>query len=89
MLAIGIGVNVAAFSLFNMVALEPLAGARSGLAGAAGAALAQILYERDAVSCRSVFYRDHAKTLSAVMAVLGVPPMQFDDDLQAGRALRL
>jgi predicted permease len=29
-----------------------------------------------------LFYGEHARTLSAAMAVLGVPPMQVDDDLQ-------
>jgi hypothetical protein len=28
------------------------------------------------------FYKEHAKTLSAAMAVLGVPPMQIDDDVE-------
>jgi MacB-like periplasmic core domain len=32
------------------------------------------------------FYRDHARTLSAAIAVLGVPPMQIDNDLQSTSA---
>jgi hypothetical protein len=33
-----------------------------------------------------LFYRNHAKTLSAAMAVLGIPPMQIDDDTQGTSA---
>jgi putative ABC transport system permease protein len=33
-----------------------------------------------------VFYRDHAKTLSATMAILGGPPMRLDDDLEPASA---
>ena len=33
-----------------------------------------------------VFYGEHAKTLKAMIAVLGVPPMQMDDDLQGTSA---
>ena len=33
-----------------------------------------------------VFYRDHARTLSAAMAVLGVPPLQFESDVQPASA---
>ncbi len=32
------------------------------------------------------FYQQHARTLSAAMAVLGVPPMQIDEDLQPASA---
>lgn len=80
-LAIGIGVNVAAFSLFDMVALKPLP--------VSGANRIVRLERRSPNSYTSemaypsfVFYREHARTLSAAMAVLGVPPMQIDDDLQ-------
>jgi len=79
-LAIGIGVNVAAFSLFDMVALEPLPVRDPD---------SLVRLERrspqnqtDEMPYQSaLFYGPNAKTLSAVMAVLGVPPMQFDDDL--------
>ena len=80
-LAIGIGVNVSAFSLFNLVALKPLPvhepdrvvrlERRSPHA-----------YTSEMAYPSFEFYRDHAKTLSAAMAVLGVPPMQVDEDLQ-------
>jgi predicted permease len=80
-LAIGIGVNVAAFSLFDMVALQPLPvphperlvrlERRSPNA-----------YTSEMAYPSFLFYRDHARTLSAGMAVLGVPPMQIEGDLQ-------
>jgi len=80
-LAIGIGVNVAAFSLFDMVALKPLPVRDPDLIlrlerRSPNAYTSEMAYPSFA------FYRDHAKTLSAAMAVLGVPPMQIDDDLQ-------
>ena len=80
-LAIGIGVNVSAFSLFNMVALKPLP--------VLDAERMVRLERRSPTSYTSemaypsfVFYRDHARTLSAAIAVLGVPPMQIDSDQQ-------
>jgi len=80
-LGIGIGVNVAAFSFFNMVALK--------LLPVRDAASIVRLERRSLDSYTSemaypsfAFYRDHARTLSASMAVLGIPPMQIDDDLQ-------
>jgi predicted permease len=80
-LGIGIGVNVAAFSLFNMVALKPLPVRDPGTI---------LRLERRSPSAYTsempypsfVFYRNHARTLSAEMAALGVPPMQLDDDVQ-------
>jgi predicted permease len=84
-LAIGIGVNVAAFSVFDMVALKPLP---------VSAADRIVRLERRSPNNYTsemaypsfLFYREHAKTLSAAMAVLGVPPMQVDDDLQPASA---
>ena len=84
-LAIGIGVNVSAFSLFNMVALKPLPVPNPD----------QIVrlerrspnaYTSEMAYPSFAFYRDHTKNLSAVMAVLGVPPMQFDEDIQPASA---
>ncbi len=81
-LAIGIGVNVAAFSLFDMVALEPLPVPHPE----------RLLrlerrspnsYTSEMAYPSFLFYRDHARTLSTAMAVLGVPPMQIEGDLQA------
>ena len=84
-LAIGIGVNVAAFSVFDMVALKPLP--------VSGADRIVRLERRSPNNYTSemaypsfLFYREHAKTLSAALAVLGVPPMQVDDDLQPASA---
>jgi hypothetical protein len=84
-LAIGIGVNVAAFTVFNVVALEPLPvrdpdslvrlERRSPNANTDGAPYTSLL-----------FYQRNAKTLSAVMGVMGVPPMQVDDDIQQASA---
>ncbi|UWZ83103.1 ABC transporter permease [Occallatibacter riparius] len=80
-LAIGIGINVSAFSLFNMVALKPLP--------VLDAERLVRLERRSPTSYTSemaypsfIFYRDHARTLSAAIAVLGVPPMQIDADQQ-------
>jgi len=79
-LAIGIGVNVGAFSVFNMVALEPLPVRDPG---------SLVRLERHSPTAYTdgmaypslLFYGKNAKTLSAVMGVLGVPPMQVDDDI--------
>lgn len=80
-LGIGIGANVAAFSLFDMVALKPLP--------VADADRIVRLERRSRTNYTSemaypsfLFYREHARTLSAAVAVLGVPPMQIDDDQQ-------
>jgi predicted permease len=84
-LAIGIGVNVAAFTVFDVVALEPLPvrdpgslvrlERRSPNADTDGAPYTSLL-----------FYQRNAKTLSAVIGVMGVPPMQVDDDVQQASA---
>jgi predicted permease len=84
-LSIGVGVNVAAFSLFNMVALQPLPVHDPG---------SLVRLERRAPNAYTsempypsvLFYQKHAKTLAAVMAVLGVPPMQVDGDIQPASA---
>ncbi len=84
-LAIGIGVNVAAFSLFNMVALKPLPVPHPD---------SIVRLERKSPNASTsemaypsfLFYRDHAKTLSSAIAVLGIPPIQIDNDLQATSA---
>lgn len=80
-LAIGIGANVSAFSLFDMVALKPLPVSDAGRIVR--------LERRSPTSYTSemaypsfLFYREHARTLSAAVAVLGVPPMQMDHDQQ-------
>ena len=80
-LAIGIGVNVAAFSLFDMVALRPMP-VRDPDTIVRLERRSPDNYTSEMPYPSFLFYRDHAKTLSAAMAVLGVPPMQIDDDVQ-------
>jgi predicted permease len=80
-LAIGIGVNVAAFTVFDMVALEPLPVRDPS---------SLVRLERYSPNANTdgmpytslLFYGKNAKTLSAVMGVLGVPPMQMENDPQ-------
>lgn len=84
-LAIGIGVNVAAFTIFNVVALKPLPvrdpgslvrlERRSPTTSTDGAPYTSLL-----------FYEKNAKSLSAVMGVMGVPPMQVEDDIRQSSA---
>ncbi|HEY1986961.1 MAG TPA: ABC transporter permease [Terracidiphilus sp.] len=78
-LAIGIGVNVAAFSLFNMVALEPLPVRDPGSLVRLERRSPQN-YASEMPYLSAVFYGEHAKSLQAMIAVLGIPPMQVDDD---------
>jgi predicted permease len=80
-LAIGIGVNVSAFSLFNMIALKPMP-VRDPDTLVRLERRSPHAYTSEMPYPSLLFYQDHAKTLSAVMGVLGVPPMQIDDDLQ-------
>jgi predicted permease len=80
-LAIGIGVNVAGFSLFNMVALEPLP-VRDPASLVRLERRSPQNHASEMPYASAVFYGQHAKTLSAMIAVLGVPPMQIDDDVQ-------
>ncbi|KAA6461099.1 ABC transporter permease [Acidobacteria bacterium AB60] len=78
-LALGIGVNIAAFSLFNMVALRPLPVRDPD---------SLILLERRSPDSYNSemsypsfqFYRDHARSLAAAIAVFGVPPVQLNND---------
>jgi predicted permease len=84
-LAIGIGVNVAAFSLFNMVALEPLPVRDPGSLVRLERRSPQS-YTSEMPYLSAVFYEQHAKSLQAMIAVLGVPPMQLDNDLQGTSA---
>jgi predicted permease len=83
-LAIGIGVNVSAFSLFNMVALKPLP-VRDPEAIVRLERRSPDAYTSEMAYPSFLFYREHAKTLSAAMAVLGVPPMQIDEDLEGAK----
>src|SRR6185437_1855204 len=79
-LAIGIGVNVSAFSLFNMIALKPLPVPGADRIVRLERASPEN-YTSEMAYPSFAFYRDHARTLSAAIAVLGVPPMQLDNDL--------
>jgi predicted permease len=80
-LAIGIGVNVSAFSLFNMVALKPLP-VRDPDSIVRLERRSPQSYTSEMPYASALSYRDHARSLSAMMAVLGVPPMEIDNDLQ-------
>jgi hypothetical protein len=79
-LAIGIGVNVSAFSLFDMVALKPLP-VRDPASLVRLERRSPNAYTSEMAYPSFAFYRDHAHTLSAAIAVLGVPPMQLEDDV--------
>jgi len=79
-LAAGIGINVAAFNLFDMVALKPLP-VRDPQSLVRLERRSPNDYTSEMAYPSFLFYREHAKTLSAAMATLGVPPMQIDDDL--------
>lgn len=79
-LAIGIGINVAAFNLFDMVALKPLP-VRDPKSLVRLERRSPQAYTSEMAYPSFRFYQEHAKTLSAAMAVLGVPPMQIEDDL--------
>lgn len=80
-LAIGIGINVTAFSLFDMIALRPLP-VRDADRIVRLERRAPNAYTSEMAYPSFEFYRDHAHTLSAAMAVLGIPPMQLDNDVQ-------
>ena len=80
-LAVGIGVNLCAFSLFNSVALK-LMPVRDAERIVRLERRSPNNYTSEMSYPSFLFYREHAKSLSATMAVLGVPPMQIDDDLQ-------
>ncbi|HZZ39387.1 MAG TPA: ABC transporter permease [Acidobacteriaceae bacterium] len=84
-LAIGVGVNVSAFSLFNMVALKPLPVPEADrLVRLERRSPDQ--YSSEISFPSFLFYREHARTLSATMAVMGVPPMEIDNDQQLASA---
>lgn len=80
-LALGIGVNVTAFSLFNLIALKPLP--------VRDPDSIVMLQRRSPENINAempyptvAFYRDHARTLKAVMAMMGAPPMELEQDTQ-------
>ncbi len=79
-LAVGIGINVAAFNLFDMLALKSLP-VRDPKSLVRLERRSPNAYTSEMAYPSFLFYRGHAKTLSAAIAVLGVPPMQINDDL--------
>lgn len=80
-LGVGIGVNLAAFTFVDLMLFKSLPVRDPGTL----VRLQRQSPENSAseMPYRSVaFYREHAKTLSAVMATLGMPPMALDEDPQ-------
>jgi len=80
-LAIGIGVNVSAFTLFNLMALKTLP-VRDADRIVRLERRSPTAYTSEMPYTSLMFYSEHAKTLSAVMGVLGVPPLEMDNDVQ-------
>lgn len=78
-LAIGIGANVSAFSLFDMVALKPLPVLDPDRLVRLERRSATD-YANQMAYPAFLFYREHSRSLSAAIAVLGAPPMQIDED---------
>src|ERR1700759_218456 len=80
-LAIGVGANVMAFSLFNLVALKPLPiRDPDSIVRLERRSPENVTPEMPYPSV--AFYREHARTLSAVMTTMGSPPMEFERDIQ-------
>lgn len=83
-LGIGIGVNIAAFSLFNLMALKPLPVRDPD-------SIVRLQRRSPEINTPEMpypmvaFYRAHAKTLRSVMATMGTPPMEFESDTQPVR----
>ncbi len=80
-LAVGLGVNIIAFSLFNMMILQYIP-VRDP------ASIVRLQRRSPDASTNTIayasmaFYRDHTRTLSAVMGTMGVPGQQFEQDSQ-------
>jgi len=83
-MAIGIGINVAAFALFNMVALEPLPVRDPGSLVRLQRRSPEIINGQMPYAM-AMFYRDHAKTLSSVMTMMGAR-LSFEDDVEPVKA---
>lgn len=84
-LAIGIGVNVSAFSMFNMIAFKWLPVPQpERIVRLQRSSPSNFTSEMSYPSFR--FYGEHARTLSATMAVMGIPPLQVDNDVQLTKA---
>jgi len=82
-LAIGIGVNVAAFSLFNMVALVPLP-VRDPASLVRLERRSPEIISGEMPYPTAMFYRDHAKTLSGVLTMMGAR-LSLEDDLEPAK----
>ena len=80
-LAVGIGANVTAFSLFNLLALKPLPIRDPDSIVRLERRSPEIIAPTMPYSSIA-FYREHARTLSAVMATMGAPAMEFEQDTQ-------
>ena len=80
-LAIGIGVNITAFSLFDLMALRPLP-VRDPDSIVRLQRRSPEIISPEMPYPTIAFYRRHAKTLRAVMATMGVPPMGVENDMQ-------
>ena len=80
-LGIGIGVNVVAFSLFNLMALKPLP-VRDPDSIVRLQRRSPEIVAGEMPYPSVAFYQAHTKTLRAVMTVFGVPAMQLEDDVQ-------
>jgi predicted permease len=80
-LAVGIGANVTAFSLFNLLALKPLPIRDADSVVRLERRSPEIITPTMPYSSIA-FYREHARTLSAVMATMGAPAMEFEQDTQ-------
>ena len=80
-LAIGIGVNATVFELFNLAALKPLP-VRDPDSIVRLQRRSPNIITGTVPYPSVVFYQAHSKSLRAVMAIMGAPPMQVEDDLQ-------
>lgn len=83
-MAIGIGVNVAAFGLFNMAALKPLPVRDPGSLVRLQRRSPDII-SGEMPYAMAMFYRDHAKTLSGVLTMMGAK-LSLEDDLEPVKA---
>lgn len=83
-MAIGIGVNVAAFALFNMVALEPLPVRDPGSLVRLQRRSPDIV-NGEMPYAMAMFYRDHAKTLSGVLTMMGAR-LSLENDVELVKA---
>ncbi len=81
-LALGIGVSTLAFSLYNIAALQSLPVRDPGDRGSHSAAVTREHYTPGVPYASIAYYRDNAKSLSAVMATMGAAPMVLNQDEQ-------